>query len=116
MAFDWMEFFYLAQSLARQAGQASRRSAISRAYYAVFGIARRAKRLPPVKGSKVHRALIDLFLESSAPAEQQVGKILDQLRNMRNEADYEASREFSTKDVRRALRRAELALKKLGAL
>jgi uncharacterized protein (UPF0332 family) len=40
MTFDWNEYLRLAQSLAEDEGDAARRSAVSRAYYAAFNRAR----------------------------------------------------------------------------
>ena len=40
MPFDWRAYRDLAESLAQQGSEASRRSAISRAYYAAFNVAR----------------------------------------------------------------------------
>lgn len=39
-AFDWLKFFELASVLAARGDEASQRSAVSRAYYAVFNVAR----------------------------------------------------------------------------
>lgn len=39
MPFDWNQFFTLAERLANEADDASRRTAISRAYYYVFNLA-----------------------------------------------------------------------------
>jgi hypothetical protein len=45
MAFDWNEFLSLAEELAQNDDEASHRTAISRAYYAIFNLAcDRAKR------------------------------------------------------------------------
>ena len=42
--FDWRQFFVLAERLAREVDEAALRSAISRAYYAVFALASRRLR------------------------------------------------------------------------
>lgn len=100
MSFDWSEYFNLAQELAGQtvtpAGQEARfRSALSRAYYAVFCKARNHLRdkeghLLPV-GGQVHTSVRDQFRNSPDPARNQIGHDLNRLRIDRNRVDYDDS-------------------------
>lgn len=96
MSFDWSQYFNLARELAGQttppAGQEARlRSALSRAYYAVFCLARnhlRDREGLSIPRDRVHSYVIDHFKTSADPARSQLGHDLDRLRWDRNKADY----------------------------
>jgi len=45
MSFDWLGYIRLAENLSDELDESSLRSAVSRAYYGVFCIARNKKRL-----------------------------------------------------------------------
>lgn len=97
MSFDWSEYLNLAREIIGQtttpANQEARlRSAISRAYYAAFILARNHLRdkeghsIPET--ADVHRYVIVQFEQSSDPVRKAIGTKLKQLRRDRNQADY----------------------------
>lgn len=95
------EFLVVAEQLAKQPSEASKRSAISRAYYGVFHLARELIESCGVKVARsaeghaiVMRCLQNCGLEKLARA----GSMLDSLRSIRNKADYDlASTAFTPK-------------------
>lgn len=97
MSFNWSEYLGLAQQLAGKAQisatQESRlRSAISRAYYAAFILARNYLRdeesisIPRQEG---HKYVIDQFNNDADPTRRGIGESLKRLRYNRNKADYD---------------------------
>ncbi|NER32710.1 MAG: DNA-binding protein [Oscillatoria sp. SIO1A7] len=106
MKFDWSEYFKLAQELAAISGEspasqeAKLRSAISRAYYSVFCIARNylrdVEKNPRLSRNKTfdfneHRYVADEFTRhpSKSKKMQDIGRDLARLRRIRNTADYD---------------------------
>ena len=93
MSFDWKGYLTVADDLLYHTEEHYCRSAISRAYYAVFCIARNKKGLkdysPPDENSPgVHKKVILEYKNSTERVEQKVGNNLDKLRRSRNLADY----------------------------
>lgn len=102
MNFNWEEFLNVARNLAEgavsqtapQKREAMRRSAISRAYYAVFGCAltflqaNDAAHPLPAHG-EIHQSVIDFFAFSDDETFREIAKLLRRLRQRRNEADYQ---------------------------
>ncbi len=106
MSFNWSEYFDVAQELFEQVKhpsphqEAKLRIAISRAYYAAFGMARDHLRLKDkiweprtltnVKRERVsvHEYVIDQFINSPDSKRVEIGVNLDRLRKYRNAADY----------------------------
>ncbi len=103
MIFDWEDFWTLAEKLALDAPAqpaplcaAMRRTAISRAYYAVFGSAANWLRVHyPTHllagHGVIHQNVIDFFLFSSDYTHQDIGRGINRLRGRRNQADYNAT-------------------------
>src|SRR4028119_2002178 len=104
MKFDWSEYFYLARELAETSEEAKLRSAVSRAYYSAFCLARNYLRDieqdPTLSRNKtydinVHKHVADEFIhhksnhKSKSKTMREIGNDLKRLRNMRNKADYE---------------------------
>ena len=98
MNFDWAHYITLAEELEREAGKLADRdsclrTAISRAYYGAFGLARRVAitqdDLTLTRGPQVHREVISHFRNSSHRIRRQIGLDLDRLRRVRNQADYD---------------------------
>jgi len=92
--FDWDEYLQLAEELHERDSdflrEASKRTAISRAYYAAFHEAlqyapNRVQSAPRDK----HRKLIDHYKQAPTQTERTVGRQLERLRDNRNAADYE---------------------------
>lgn len=86
MAFDWQEFLTLARDLAK-------RSAVSRAYCAAFGRARRLLRAEgiSVPRSSPHEFVWAHFGGSAGTARQRISALGDRLKRIRRNADYDES-------------------------
>jgi uncharacterized protein (UPF0332 family) len=106
MSFDWIKYVYVAEELLEKTDESYFRSAISRAYYGIFCIARNNKGYRRYYGSDVHRKVINDYKDSIYENEQEIGKILDKIRKIRNYADYD---EFRLIDKDIAKRVVELA-------
>jgi len=91
MAFDWNDFLTLASVLAPHLDEASKRTAISRAYYCVFNLAyARAEsnvgRRP--QGVPSHSWCWDQYKRTPDVTCAQLGNTGDRLKRMRRLADY----------------------------
>ncbi len=93
--FDWTSYLVLAQDLAKGADDASRRSAISRAYYAIFSKARLLLEHEGMVISDTGKAHDDVWrtLERAGKGRRRLGAEGKRLREMRRKADYD--REFA---------------------
>lgn len=96
MTFDSKGYLAVAQELMEREGltapqDARCRSAISRAYYAVYGVARSFAAARPgferSSGSE-HSALSRWFKNQSSPRFRKVGHMLQRLHDQRKSADY----------------------------
>jgi uncharacterized protein (UPF0332 family) len=97
MSFDWSEYLTLAQELAGELvlsnEEAKSRSAISRAYFSAYCIARNflrdkeGYRIP--EDSDAHSLVRDLFVKSYVGHRRRIGQNLERLRLDRNKADYD---------------------------
>lgn len=93
----WPEYIFLADHLAEDASEASKRSAISRAYYGAFNLARRwlETHVGPIGNRAVHKQIWNAFSDPGLASEdtrikwQVVGEIGEVLRQLRNQADYD---------------------------
>lgn len=127
MKFDWSEYFYLAKELAETSEEAELRSAVSRAYYSAFCLARNYLRdiqqYPKLWRKKTyeinsHKYVAEKFIynQSKSQIMIEIGKDLSRLRKMRNKADYEDTMFNLKREARTALMLAQniiLALSKL---
>ncbi|HEX5484251.1 MAG TPA: hypothetical protein VFZ08_16660 [Terriglobia bacterium] len=94
MAFDWHDFLSLAQQLAGGADEASKRTAISRAYYGVFNLAfARAQssgcRHPGREG--YHQWCWRKYSETPDPSCRKLGIDGSRMLALRVKADYKAA-------------------------
>ena len=98
MSFNWADFLTLAGALVRDPNspgpeEASVRSAISRAYYAAFRVARNFGRdrgeFTPTETGRDHWLVKHHFMLSSDRTRQKVGLDLDRLYDYRTSADYD---------------------------
>ena len=98
MSFDWTEYLHLAQELAGQptapsSEEAQLRSSISRACYALFCKARNhlrdveQHRIPP--DNLAHHYVQTRFRNSRSKRRREIGRNLNRLRALRNQADYD---------------------------
>lgn len=93
MNFEWKLYIDLAYELinyqrSRSLAEAYLRSSVSRSYYGAFCTARDRKGLKHLKGARVHFTVITRYKNSANPVEKESGRILDELRRLRNKADY----------------------------
>jgi|ERR1051326_3262893 hypothetical protein len=99
MPFDWLNYLSLAQNLAGNGDEASKRTAISRAYYFIFNLAfARAERNCGAKPSGppgFHEWCWDKYMTSADTACIAIGVQGDRLKRRRVWADYKPQ------DVRR---------------
>jgi uncharacterized protein (UPF0332 family) len=89
--FDWTLYLLLAQSLAQASDEASQRSAVSRAYYAIFNKARLMLEYEGIPISDTGKAHADVWrtLEAAGKGRRRLGQEGKRLRDMRRKADYE---------------------------
>ncbi|WP_448589768.1 HEPN domain-containing protein [Thermodesulfobium sp.] len=124
MDFDWKDYIKLAQKLYIESNkdsieEAYNRSVISRSYYGIFCISRIKAGLESYKPSKetdpgTHKKVISYYKSSNKLDEKELGKILDELRKWRNDADYEGRKGIDKNAAERAILKANEALKLLG--
>lgn len=98
MSFNWADFLTLAEALLRDPNSpgpegASLRSAISRAYYAAFRVARNFGRdrgeFIPAETGQDHRIVQNHFKSSPERTRKKIGVNLQRLYDYRNNADYD---------------------------
>lgn len=90
--FDWLEYFDLARNLARQDNEASQRSAVSRAYYAIFCSARNRLRwegesIP--RTGEAHRIVWDQFEKNAEKMRRKIAQDGKRLKHKRAKVDYD---------------------------
>jgi hypothetical protein len=92
MAFDWNNFLTLAEQLAQDNDEASQRTAIGRAYYAVFNVAceRAIQNCGQPIGSK-HAWCWDQYRQNANRQCRLLGIEGDRLKKLRQKADYESA-------------------------
>ncbi len=99
MAFDWQKFHSLSDELLKERNvelqEAAYRSAISRGYYAAHHIAK--KRFPQSERFNAqtirspHERVIAYLQSQTDKQKKELGRLLGQLRDKRNDADYNPS-------------------------
>jgi len=93
MPFDWKEFLSLAERLARNADEASKRAAISRAYYSVFNLAFARAELVGCHypgGEGYHQWCWRKYSETPDFDCKRLGVEGDRMKRLRLKVDYEA--------------------------
>jgi uncharacterized protein (UPF0332 family) len=89
---NWREFLVLANRLAASTTEAEARSAVSRAYYTVFHIARQLfldLHFVVPRADRAHQYLVFRLSNCGVPLVEQRGHDLETLRRLRNRADYD---------------------------
>ena len=118
MAFDWMKYLTLAKELARRPDEEAQRTAVSRAYYAVFGRARLRLQADgvvlPRQGA--HEFVWNTFQNDTDPARQQIGIDGDRLKRVRRNADYDENFAALPAVLQSTLARAEKLVQSLDRL
>ena len=115
MSFEWETYIALAQELSDRPEEACLRSAVSRAYYAVFCMARNAKGLQHYAAGNLHRKVIEAYRNSTIRKEQEVGWLLDKLRRSKNHADYREDPPVTKAIADRAVQTSKAILSRIGA-
>lgn len=134
MRFNWSEYFNLAQELAAISStnsvanqEAKLRSAVSRAYYAVFCLARNylrdVEQDPRLSSNKTydindHQYVAEEFIFNQLKSQKitEIGRDLTRLRKMRNKADYEDTIFNLQTEVKKALNLAQNIMTSLSEL
>lgn len=89
---NWRDFLVLAARLTGGAAEAEWRTAVSRAYYTTFHVARTLLsdlRFTIPRADRAHQYLVFRLSNSGEPAVEQAGRDLETLRRLRNRADYD---------------------------
>lgn len=125
MSFAWSDYLVLAEALLQGRGtlapeEACCRAAISRAYYAVYGVARTRARDQdglqlPATGD-AHQRVIAHYFQGASPLHRAIGENLRRLRGARNRADYDDQLERPVTLAQSAVQRARTLLVQLQAL
>ncbi|MEO6801771.1 MAG: hypothetical protein ABI197_00855 [Granulicella sp.] len=89
--FDWTELSKLADELAKRPEESCRRTAVGRAYYFVFHLARKriidnGYRIVP--GGNSHKQVWDKYTDSPELDCRKLGEIAKRLKEKRERADY----------------------------
>ena len=89
---NWRDFLLLATRLANGSTEADWRTAVSRAYYATFHVARRLLAdlsFTVPRADRAHQYLVFRLSNCGEAAVEQAGRDLETLRRLRNRADYD---------------------------
>lgn len=90
MSFVWRDYLKIAEELKDHSEESYNRTAISRAYYACFHIAKNRITFRDITPN-VHTSLCDKLEKSDLANHRVAGAILKGLRIKRNNADYDLS-------------------------
>jgi uncharacterized protein (UPF0332 family) len=115
---NWRAFLSLATRLAAAATEAGWRTAVSRAYYAVFHVARSLLaelNFTVPRADRAHQYLVFRLSNCGEPAVEQSGRDLDTLRRLRNRADYDDVPALTQPQAVAAVRLAEGIIQALDA-
>ncbi len=91
--FDWSEYHRLAQELVKQTGESSLRTAVSRAYYYVFHLARQRlvdNRFIILEKQDSHKQVWEKFNSSTDFRCRKLAEAAKRLKEKRERADYES--------------------------
>ena len=115
---NWRDFLALAARLATEPTEADWRSAVSRAYYAAFHVARRLLadlHFTVPRADRAHQYLVFRLSNCGEPAVEQAGRDLDTLRRLRNRADYDDAPAVTRPQAAAAVRLADGIIQALDA-
>ncbi len=112
MPTQWHELLELARAIATgMQGEAARRAAASRAYYAAFHCASEHLGIREYIG---HAKIVERLLCMQSHNMQAAGRLLHQAMRRRVKADYQLGRPFTEEDMRACMRAAERVANMLG--
>ncbi len=115
---NWRDFLLLANQLAAATTEADWRTAVSRAYYAAFHVARRLAadlKFTVPRADRAHQYLVFRLSNSSESAVEQAGRDLDTLRRLRNRAYYDETPAVTQPQAAAAVQLAEGIIQVLDA-
>ncbi|MBX9625428.1 MAG: HEPN domain-containing protein [Gemmataceae bacterium] len=115
---NWRDFLSLAARLAAEPAEADWRTAVSRAYYAAFHVARRLLadlNFTIPRADRAHQYLVFRLNNCGESAVEQAGRDLDTLRRLRNRADYDDVPAVTRPQAAAAVRLAEGIIQVLDA-
>ncbi len=115
---NWRDFLLLATRLATGTTEADWRTAVSRAYYAAFHVARRLfadLNFTVPRADRAHQYLVFRLSNSGESAVEQVGRDLETLRRLRNRADYDEVPALTQAQAAAAVQLAEGIIQVLDA-
>lgn len=116
---DARDFFRIADSMRTSAVEAERRTSIGRAYYGLYHVVLSALSDRGVifrETPEDHHMLISYLQKGGNRTAVQVGNILKDIRQQRNDADYRLRMECNTKTAQFVYMKAEQALNQFDAL
>lgn len=115
---NWRDFLLLAGRLATGTTEADWRTAISRAYYAAFHVARRLfadLNFAVPRADRAHQYLVFRLSNCGELAVEQAGRDLETLRRLRNRADYDELPALTQPQAAAAVQLAEGIIQALDA-
>ncbi len=123
MGFDWKLFIQLVDEFIthkrkKQLEEAYLRTALSRSYYGVFGIAynERKSRGIPLESHSKHLMVRNSYAYSSSKEEKQISSYLNRLWRLRVEADYKENAKITLDNVKIAQETARKAIEGIGKI
>ncbi len=115
---NWRDFLPVATRLAAGTTEADWRTAVSRAYYAAFHVARSLLAdlgFAVPRADRAHQYLVFRLSNSGESAVEQAGRDVDTLRRLRNRADYDEAPVLTQPQAAAAVQVAEGVLQVLDA-
>jgi uncharacterized protein (UPF0332 family) len=115
---NWRDFLLLATRLASGTTEADWRTAVSRAYYAAFHVARSLfanLNFTVPRADRAHQYLVFRLSNSGEPSVEQAGRDLETLRRLRNRADYDEAPGLTAPQAVAAVQLAEGIVQALDA-
>lgn len=115
---NWRDFLLVASRLAAETTEADWRTAVSRAYYTAFHVARHLLadlRFTVPRADRAHQYLVFRLSNSGEAAVEQAGRDLDTLRRLRNRADYDETPALTQSQATAALQLARDIIQALDA-
>jgi uncharacterized protein (UPF0332 family) len=115
---NWRDFLLLATRLAGGTTEADWRTAVSRAYYATFHVARRLfadLQFTVPRADRAHQYLVFRLSNSGEAAVEQTGRDLETLRRLRNRADYDEAPTLTQPQAAAAVQVAQSIIQTLDA-
>jgi uncharacterized protein (UPF0332 family) len=107
MPFDWNRYATLADEWKESQRQELLRCSISRAYYAFYNSIRIKKGIPTKK--QPHKIVIEKLSENNDPEEIELAKLLKDLQEIREIADYDGVQEIDGRYTERFFTRLTAA-------